>query len=262
MLPELQRPLVVLDLESTGLNPRYDRIVEVAALKLHPDGRRERFHRRVNPQRPMPPAAASVHGLTDAVLAKEPPFVSVAGELIGFLRGADLAGFGIAQFDLPLLRAEFARVGVTLAETDLRVVDAKVIYHRKEPRTLAAALRFYCNEEHADAHSAEADVRATLSVIEGQLARYPDLPRSVSELDRYCQPDREGAVDREGRLKWSAGEVVVNFGQKSGVLLRELAEREPKYLQWMLNRDFSPEVKAIVRDALNGKFPEPRAPEV
>jgi len=252
---KLTRPLAVLDLESTGLNPRYDRIVEIAVLKVMPDGTQCEYERRVNPERPIPRDAMAVHGITDADVATAPTFRDIAGEVCNFLRGCDLAGFSIRGFDLTLLAAELARVGAQL-EPGVRVVDAKTVFHKREPRTLSAALRFYCGGDHTDAHSALGDVRATLAVIEGQLAHYPDLPNTVAELDAYCNPAVAGGLDPDGRLKWADGEVVINFGQKSGLSLRSLCENEPGYLRWILSKDFNDQVKAVVRDALAGRFPQ------
>jgi DNA polymerase-3 subunit epsilon len=252
---KLDRPLVVLDLESTGLNPRYDRIIEIGAIRLFPDGRQERFEQRVNPERPIPSPAAAVHGITDADVAQAPTFREIAGRLVSFLRNCDLAGFGIADYDLPMLTAEFARVGIVFGDWNMRVVDAKTIFHKREPRTLTAAYRFYCDKELVNAHSAIADVEATLAVIEGQIGRYPDLPAEVDKLDAFCNPPDRDAVDTGGRLRWVDDEVVIDFGQKKGLSLRELARSEPGYLQWVLRKDFAEDVKAIVEDALNGKFP-------
>ena len=253
---QLTRPLIVLDLETTGVNPKHDRIVELAALKCLPDGGREEFVRRLNPERPIPPEATAIHGIRDQDVAPCPTFAAVAADLLRFLAGADLAGFGVTRFDLPLLVEEFRRAGMELAANTMRVVDAQRIYHLREPRTLSAALRFYCHAEHAGAHGARADVLATLSVLEAQLEHYADLPHDVEGLDRYCNPKSPDALDPDGRLRWRGPEVVLTFGQKNGMTLRELATREPAYLRWMLNRDFSPEVKAIVRDVLNGRYPQ------
>ena len=242
---QLQRPLVVFDLESTGLNPHYDRIVEIAALKVWPDGRQEHYEKRVNPERPIPPRVVRIHGISNQDVAGAPTFREIAGEICGLLHGSDLAGFGILQFDIPLLTAELKRVGVELDTSDVRVVDSKVIYHKREPRTLSAALEFYCNEEHTDAHGA----------MEGQLQKYPDLAHRVDELDAYCNPQDQDDIDPDGKLRWSDDEVILDFGQKKGIPLRQMAHQEPQYLEWMLRKDFSDDVKDIVQDALNGVFP-------
>lgn len=255
----LKRPLIVLDLETTGTNPRLDRIVEIGAVKLHPDGRRETWARRVNPQRPIPPEAAAVHGIRDEDVATAPTFAEIAFDLCRFLGGADLAGFGIIKFDLPMLGEEFRRANVTFATDDVQVIDAQRIYHMREPRTLTAALRFYCDREHVGAHGAMADVQATLEVLEGQLRRYPDLPGDVTRLDQLCQQRRDGALDAGGRLRWRGGEVVLGFGPKSGVSLRELVANDASFLRWMLNKDFPDDVKRVIREAFEGRFPSPPA---
>jgi len=252
----LERPLVVFDLETTGVNPHYDRIVEVSALKLLPDGKRDSLNLRVNPERVIPAAATAIHGITNEDVATAPVFAEAAAEILRFLARSDLAGFGITRFDVPLLCQEFRRVGFEFSLTDVRLVDVQRIYHMREPRTLSAALKFYCGQDHADAHSAEADVRATLNVLEAQFLRYEDLPRNVAELDELCNPRDTDAIDEQGKLKWRGNEAAIAFGQKSGITLREMAANEPGYLRWMLNKDFSAEVKEIVRAALAGKFPQ------
>jgi len=256
---QLKRPLIFLDLETTGTNPRLDRIIEIAALKLHPDGRREVWKRRINPQRPIPAIVTAIHGIRDEDVATAPTFAEIAFDLVRFLSNGDFAGFGIIRFDVPLLAEEFRRANVTFSLAGVRQIDVQRIYHMREPRTLSAALQFYRGRDHVGAHGAEADVLATLDVLDGQFERYPDLPCSVEELDLVCQQKRENAIDSAGRLQWSGGEVILGFGQKAGLSLRELAAKEPNYLRWMLNRDFAPEVKAIIRDALEGKFPSPPA---
>lgn len=190
---DLARPLAVFDLETTGLDVERDRIVEIAIVKMFPDGRRERYLQRVNPGVPIPPEAARVHGIRDEDVASAPGFSEIAAEVEHLLEGADLAGFNAARFDLPLLAAEFARAGRTLPLDGRAVLDAALIFHRKEPRHLAAALRFYCGRDLAGAHSADADAEACLDILEAQLARYTDLPRDVPGLDAWCRAPRGGA---------------------------------------------------------------------
>ena len=253
---KLNRPLVVLDLETTGINPRYDRMVEIAALKLHPDGRRESWIKRINPQRAIPAGATAIHGITDADVATAPIFPEIAFDLHRFLSNCDFAGFGIVKFDLPMLTEEFRRADLTFTALGCAVIDAQRIFHMREPRTLTAALRLYCGKEHAGAHGAEADVMATLDVIEGQFERYADLPRDLAGLDGLCQQRQDDSVDPAGKLRWRDDEVILNFGQKSGITLRELAASEPNYLKWMLQKDFAPEVKELIREAMAGRFPK------
>lgn len=259
MLLQLERALVVFDLETTGTNPRVDRIVEIAALKLFTDGRRDSLNLRINPQRLIPGAAIAIHGITDEDVADAPVFEDVASRILRFFAASDLAGFGVLRFDVPLLCQEFLRVGMQFSTDSVKVIDAQRIYHMHEPRTLAAALTFYCGRDLNDAHSAAADTAAALDVLEGQMLRYADLPRTVAGLDELCNPRDPDAVDADGKLKWRDNEVVLAFGQKAGMTLREIAENESSYLRWMANKDFSAEVKAIVRDALAGKFPTARS---
>ena len=258
---QLTAPLVFIDLESTGTNPRFDRIVELAAVKLFPDGREESFVRLVNPERSIPPESTAIHGISDSDVAGAPVFREIAAELLGFLQGCGMAGYGIVRFDLPLLVAEFDRAGLEYAPDKTAAIDAQLIFFRREPRTLAAALQFYCGREHTDAHGAEADVRATIDVLLGQLGTYADLPRDVEALGRYCNPRDADALVPDNKLRWRGNEVVICFGQMKGRTLRELAKDNPAYLKWILNKDFSEEVKSIVRDALNGRLPRrPQAP--
>jgi DNA polymerase-3 subunit epsilon len=251
----LARPLVVLDTETTGAEIATDRVVQIALVKLHPDGRREEWERLVNPEMPIPLEAQAIHGIKDEDVQFAPPFRRVAPEILVFCEGCDLAGFNLTRFDLPLLRGEFQRAGMSWNLEGVRVVDAQRIFHSQEPRDLTAALRFYCGRAHEGAHGAMADTRATLDVILAQLDRYPDLPRDVEGLDaRFNVPDAR-FVDTTRRFRWLNGEPVFNFGQKRGRTLREVAERERSYLEWMLSQDFGPEVRRIVADALEGRIP-------
>lgn len=253
-LVPLEHPLAILDLETTGTSPEQDRIVEIAILKIEPEGRRETHCRRVNPEMPIPPAASAVHGITDADVAQEPTFRQIAVNLAEFLADCDLAGFNLIKFDLPLLRHEFERAGIPFRMAGRRLLDALTIYHHKEPRNLSAAYRFYCNEELADAHAAEADVRATYRVLLGQLRRYHDLPRSMDALHRFCNPVE--AIDMDRRFAWQGDEVFFNFGKYRGQPLRSILSADRGYLEWIANEsDLSAEVRRIVREALQGIFP-------
>jgi len=253
----LQRPLVFLDLETTGISPLTDRIVEFAGVKLHPGGRRETLDLRIHPGRPIPPAATEIHGISDADVRDAPPFSEVAARIHEFLSGCDLAGYNAARFDIPLLIEEFRRAGIRFDLEGVRVVDAQVIFHKKEPRTLGAALRFYCGREHESAHRALADVEATIEILDAQLGRYPDVPRDLDRLHDFCNQKNPAFVDRFGKFVWIEGEACLNFGPHRSKTLREVAENDPGFLEWILRKDFSAEVKGIVGDALQGIFPSP-----
>ena len=249
----LERPVVVFDTETTGVNPRFDRIVEIACVKVHTDGRRELWVRRLDPGVPIPPGASAVHGIRDADVRGCPTFRDVAEELARFLEGCDLAGYNIAGFDLPALRVEFLRAGVSFDVAGRRLLDAQRIFFVREPRHLAAAARFYCQCEHAGAHGALADAEMTLRVLEGQLARYAELPRSVPELHELFCAGLDCDLDPEGRFRTVAGEPTVNFGRYRGRRLADVARDEPGFLRWILKGDFSEPVKEIARRYL----PEP-----
>lgn len=251
------RPLAVFDIESTGTSPRADRIIDLAVAKIHPDGKREWRTWRVNPGVPIPEEAARIHGIRDEDVADCPPFAQVAAEVGAFLEGCDLAGYNIVRFDVPLLQEEFGRAGVTYDIENVRLIDAQRIFHRKEPRDLTAALAFYRGEMHLDAHGAESDVAATISVLEGEFARYSDLPRDPDELHEFCNPRKPGWVDRTGRLKWVNRQVAINFGRRKGELLRDIVRNDPNYIKWMLRSDFPKDVRKIVSDAVDGTWPKP-----
>ena len=258
---KLERPLAVLDIESTGINPRMDRIIDLAIIKLFPDGRREQHAFRVNPEIPIPAETTAIHHITNADVAHAPPFRQMAAAVLEILADCDLGGFGVVRFDIPMLAEEFARAGVEFNPDNRRIVDVQRIYHKKEPRDLSAALNFYCGEMHLGAHGAEADALATVAVLEAQLQKYSDLPRSLDELDKYCNPPRNPAwADRTGKLKWQNGELLINFGvQNMGRNLKDLVRDNPKFLMWILKSDFPADTKRIVADALEGRFLTPPA---
>ncbi len=254
----LDRPLVVFDLETTGVDPATDRIVEISCLRLAPDGGREIRTRRLNPERAIPPGATAVHGITDADVRDEPTFRQIARSLLDWIDRADLAGFNIARFDVPLLDREFRDCGLDFGLSERRVLDAMVVFHRKEPRDLSAAVRFYLGREHEAAHSAQADVDVTAELIDAQLARYEDLPRSVEALDAWVRGGRSDGVDSRGKFVWREGEAVFAFGKHQGASLRQVAAEAPGYLQWIVGSDFPDDAKAIVAAALRGEFPDRR----
>ena len=254
---ELQRPLAVFDIEATGTSPRSDRIVEIAVIRIHPDNTRDSKTYRVNPEMPIPPEATQIHSITDADVADCPRFADIAHELLTLLDGCDLAGYNVLRFDIPMLAEEFLRVGLQFDTEGRRVLDAQRIFHRREPRDLTAALSYYCGEMHIDAHGAEADALATARVLEGQLVRYPDLPRDMDELDAYCNPRDPSWVDKTGRLTWADGQVVLNFGRKKGTPLRQLVEQDPGFIKWLLRSDFPRDTQELVENATRGVWPNP-----
>lgn len=258
----LTRPLVCFDLETTGVNPRQDRIIDLAAIRLLPDGSRTDRTFRFNPGMPIPAAATAIHGIRDEDVASCPPFTALASEIHALFQDCDLAGFGIIRFDLIMLAEEFARAGLPFDDAGRRLFDAQSIFHRREPRNLTAALAYYCGQSHPKAHSALADAEAALQVLDAQFDKYPDLPRDPDLLDRYCRPVRgSNWADRSGRLKWVDGELTINFGtQYHGRKLRDLVQTNSKFLKWILSSDFPFDTKQMVYDALEGRFPPPPPP--
>jgi DNA polymerase-3 subunit epsilon len=254
----LTRPLAVIDLEATGTAPHRDRIVEISVLKIFPDGRKILRHRRLNPGMPIPPEATEVHGIHDEDVANEPEFRSIAASLSELLADCDLAGFGIVQFDMPMLRTEFDRAGVEFDIEGRRILDAKAIYHQMEPRDLSAAHRYYCGEPFEAAHSAEADTLATYRVLVSQLRRYPELPSSLDDLHKLSNPRQADFVDSEGKLIWRNNEVHFNFGKHKGVPLREVCAIDIEYVRWLTVKDFRADLKTVLSAALEGRYPPPR----
>lgn len=255
---KLERPLVVFDIESTGVAARKDRIIELAAIKVMPDGTEISKCWLMNPGVKIPPETTAIHGISDEIVKDCPTFADKADEIFAFFKGCDLSGFNADRFDIPCLEEEFARVGKNFAPSSRKHVDVQRIYHRKEPRDLTAAVRFYLGRDHAGAHGAEADTRATLEVLKAQMAKYDDLPQTVDEMDEYLVPHDPLNADRMGTLRWKDGELTVNFGKKKGESLKNLCFNEPNFLKWMLKGDFDTEVKMIIRDLLdNGRLPPP-----
>ena len=253
---KLDRPLAVFDIESTGTNRKFDRIIDLAIVKLLPGGRSEKHSFRVNPEMPIPADSTAVHGITDDDVKGAPTFKQVAAKVADVLKDCDLGGFNISGFDIPLLCEEFIRAGIPFETDNRRVVVAQRIFHKKVPRDLGAALSYYCGEMHLNSHDAMGDVEATVKVIEGQLKKYPDLPRDMDALDAFCNPRDPTWVDKTGKFKWADGEAVINFGKKQGQKLRDVAKMEPSFLQWMVKNDFPRDALEIAQNALRGKFPE------
>ncbi len=247
---ELDRPLAVLDLETTGLRIGRDRIVELAVLRISPTGDVTEKVRRFNPEMPIAPEATAVHGIRDEDVADEPPFPARARSLAELLDPCDLAGFNIRRFDLPMLLAEFRRSGVRFDPRGRRIVDAQTIFHREEPRDLEAAARYYLGREHEDAHTALGDIRTTAAVLAAQLDRYPHLPRSIAGLSSYCDEVQPFETELERWFEARDGGLVFRRGKHRGRPLHEVARLEPDYLSWMLSLDdLDSEVRDAVEDA-------------
>ena len=254
MLPEqlsLSRPLVFFDIESTGVDVARSRIVELCGVKIHPDRSRTDFFQRFNPGLPIPPDASAIHGITDAMVADEPRFHEKLPDIIAFFSNCDLAGYNIVKFDVPLFVEELLRSGVAaIPFADARFVDCFRLWYKKSPRTLSDALRHYADEEHTNAHSAQADVEATIKVLAGQLRKHNDLAPDLGCLHDFCNEGKE-VIDYAGMFARNAeGELVFTFGQNKG---KRIADNYGM-LEWMLLRDFPAHTKHIAKRILAGEL--------
>ena len=256
----LERPLVVFDMEATGLNKRTDRIVSIGLVRYEPAGPAAQICYLIKPGIPIPAEATAIHGITDEDVAAAPTFAEMADILAAHFAGADLAGYNILGYDIPLLTEEFARANRPFSLEGRRILDAQRIFFRNEPRDLSAALRYYCGEDHANSHDALGDTLATIRVLEGQFRKYPELPLDMDALNEYCDPRDPSWADRNGRLKWAKGEVVFNFGKFQGQSLRDTVSADPNFITWLLRSDFPDDTKQIVREAVTGKYPPPPPP--
>ncbi len=241
----LKNPLVFFDLETTGTNINADRIVEICYLKVYPNGNEEAKTMRINPGMHIPEEASAVHGIFDEDVKDCPTFKEVARNIARDIEGCDLAGFNSNRFDIPVLAEEFLRAGVDVDLGRHKFIDVQVIFHKMEQRTLSAAYKFYCGKNLEDAHTAEADTRATYEVLKAQLDRYPDLKNDVAFLSEYSSFNRN--VDFAGRMVYNdAGVEVFNFGKYKGTSVAEVLKKDPGYYSWILNSDFTLNTKAML----------------
>ncbi|MBO7408422.1 MAG: 3'-5' exonuclease [Paludibacteraceae bacterium] len=250
----LTRPLVFFDLETTGVNIGTDRIVEISYIKLFPDGHSEGKTYRVKPTMLLmgqevamhiPDEASAVHGIHDEDVANCPTFKELAPEIADAMRDCDLAGYNSNRFDVPLLAEEFMRAGVDVDLKKAKLVDAFTIFQKKEPRNLTAAYKFYCGKDLEGAHAANADITATLEVLEAQLERYDDLPTSVDELAAYTGSAQQYA-DFAGRIIYNEkGVECFNFGKYKGMPVIDVFRRDPSYYSWIKQGDFPEYTKGV-----------------
>lgn len=255
---QLERPVVFFDLETTGPSPSTDRIVQIACVRRSPDGSSKEWQALVNPMVPIPTEATEVHGITNAMVSAAPTFKALAGGLLRAIGDADFGGYNARRFDVPLLLAEFKRAGLELQMTGRHIIDPMRVFYRREPRDLAAAVQFYCGSEMTGAHEALADIRATIRVLDAQLERYLDLPRTVPALAEYCA---DGAIDLDGKFVRKNGATIVNFGEHRGQSLEEIAKKDQSFLKWIIRSDFMEDTKEIARAALKSApaaQPKPR----
>lgn len=242
---KLNRPLCFFDLETTGIDVARDRVVEISIVKIYPNGNQESRTWLVNPTIPIPPQATAVHGISNEKVANEPTFKELAPQIHAMIKDSDLAGYNSDRFDIPLLAEELLRAEVDFDMKNRVAVDVQTIFHKKEERTLSAAYRFYCNQTLDNAHSAEADTKATYEILKAQLDRYPDLPNDVKALSEYTT--RKKAVDFAGFIALDdKGQEIFTFGKHKGALVEDVFDKEPGYFGWIQGADFPLYTKKVL----------------
>lgn len=246
---QLTRPIAFFDLETTGVNIGSDKIVEIAIIKIMPDGTRAVKRKLINPQIPIPAEATAVHGISDEMVKDAPVFKQAANELKQFIEGCDLGGYNSNRFDIPLLAEEFLRAGLEFSLDGRKMIDVQRIFHHMEQRTLGAAYKFYCNKILEDAHSAEADANATWEVLEAQINKYPELGNSLDTINKHI--GEEVIVDFARRFVMEKGKEVFNFGKHKGKPVEQVLKEEPQYYDWMMKGDFPLHTKQKLTEILN-----------
>jgi len=257
----LDKPIVFFDIESTGLNVIKDRIVQIALIKYMPNvAEPTELELMINPGIPISPEAMAVHGITPDMLKNKPTFLQVADQVNNFIGDADLAGYNSDRFDIPMLLEELNRAGIDLKIEERKTIDVQKIFYKMEPRTLKAALKFYCDKPLEGAHDALADVRATVDVLKGQITKYQGVDyvdgdgfttpapivNNMAAISEFTNNSR--FVDATMRMKYNpAGEIVFNFGKHIGQKVRDVIARDPQYAQWLLDKDFSIQVKNTIK---------------
>lgn len=243
---KLQKPIVFFDLETTGVNAIHDRIVEISYIKVFPDGNEESKTLRINPERHIPEQSSAIHGIYDEDVKDCPTFKQVARDIAAIFVNSDIAGFNSNYFDVPMLVEEMLRAGIDFDITKCRLIDVQNIYHKLEQRTLSAAYKFYCGKNLEDAHSAQADTRATYEVLKAQLDKYPDkLNNDVQFLSSFSKMNDN--VDFAGRIIYNDKHIpVFNFGKYKGQSVEDVLARDPGYYGWMMQGDFPQKTKQVL----------------
>ncbi len=241
----LKKPICFFDLETTGTNVATDRIVEIAILKVFPNGNKESHTWRVNPEMPIPKVVTEIHGITDEMVANEPTFKQLAAKVYALIKDSDLGGFNSNRFDIPLLAEELIRAEIDFDMKKALSVDVQTIFHKKEKRTLEAAYKFYCDKDLKDAHSAAADTNATYEVLKSQLDKYDDLENDVTYLSDFSS--HRDFADFAGFIGYNKeGVEVFSFGKYKGCLVCDIMESDSGYFGWLLNADFPLYTKKVL----------------
>lgn len=253
---KLSKPIVIMDLETTGTWIEKDRIIEIGMIKRLEDGTRKTYLKRVNPGMKIPAKISRLIGITDEDVREAPPFKLIASEVLNFIGASDLAGFNVERFDLPLLERECYEAGLKFDWKQRKVYDTQKIYHVHEKRDLRAAYKFYCALELENAHTAIADAEAAWAILAAQHALYGGGREEIEALGGIDYEMRIEYFDPDRKFRWWNEEIYPSFGKYSKTPLREIVQKDPAYLRWMVSADFSEEVKELVKNALEGKFPQ------
>ena len=243
---KLEKPIVFFDLETTGVNIGSDRIVEIAILKVHPNGNKESYTWLVNPEIEIPAEATAVHGITNEKVVTEPTFKELAEKVNQIIADCDLAGFNSNRFDIPLLAEELMRAGIDFDMENRKAVDVQVIFHKKEQRNLSAGYEFYCGKVLEDAHSATADTNATFEILNAQIEKYEDLGVTVEELSEFSSHSKR--ADFAGFILYNdQKQEIFSFGKYKGRLVEEVLKENPGYNSWIQNADFPLYTKKVLQ---------------
>jgi len=246
---QLTRPICFIDLETTGINVSTDKIVEIAIIKILPDGSKQIKRKLINPEMAIPLTASELHGISDEMVKDAPTFKQIANEIKQFIELSDLAGYNSNRFDIPMLNEEFLRAGISVDIESRKLLDVQKVYHMMEQRTLSAAYKFYCNKDLTDAHSAEADATATWEVLEAQLVKYPQIGNTVESVVKFTGEDQ--IIDFARRFIFENGVEVFNFGKHKGKRVTQVLKEEPQYYDWMMKGDFALHTKQKLTEMLN-----------
>lgn len=246
---KLLKPIAFIDLETTGTNLATDRIVELAIVRVSPEGVSTVKRKLINPLLPIPKGASDIHGITNEMVKDAPTFKQVANEVKQFIENSDLAGYNSNRFDIPMLVEEFLRAGMDFSVDGRKLLDVQRIFHMMEQRTLGAAYKFYCSKILEGAHGAEADASATFEILCAQVERYPEIGLTVEEICKFCGED--DVVDFARRFIKVDSIEVFNFGKHKGRPVVDVLKSEPQYYDWMMKGDFPMHTKQKLTEILN-----------
>jgi DNA polymerase-3 subunit epsilon len=249
---QLTKPLAFIDLETTGINISNDRIVEIAIVKISPDGSKTVKRKLINPTIPIPQSSTDVHGISNVMVKDAPTFKQVANEIKQFIEGCDIGGYNSNRFDIPMLVEEFLRCELNIDIEERKLVDVQKVYHLMEQRTLSAAYKFYCSKDLQGAHGAEVDATATYEVLEAQIEKYSQIGNTVESITKFT--GEEVIVDFARRFIMEKGVEVFNFGKHKGKPVTQVLKEEPQYYDWMMKGDFPLHTKQKITEILNRKL--------